>query len=66
MIDELILTSEQQEAIDICCDTTNKIACVTGEAGTGKTSILRDAYYKLYNDLLERYEISEEEYKKKR
>lgn len=35
------LDDEQQKAIAKCCDTSNRIVSVTGQAGTGKTTILR-------------------------
>ena len=37
------LTEEQQEAVNLCTDLDNRIVCVTGEAGTGKTTILGEA-----------------------
>ena len=39
----------QIEAIERCCDisTTNRIVPVTGQAGTGKTSILQQVYHSL-------------------
>lgn len=37
-------TEEQETAISLCTDLAVKIACVTGQAGTGKTTILADAY----------------------
>jgi exodeoxyribonuclease V alpha subunit len=44
-------SEEQQNAIDLCIDITKRIVCVTGQAGTGKTTILKG----VYNALLERY-----------
>lgn len=41
------LSFEQQEAVTLCIDTTKRIACVTGQAGTGKTTILRNAFEEL-------------------
>ena len=38
---------EQLEAINLCCDLTKRIVAVTGEAGTGKTTIIRAVYNKL-------------------
>lgn len=38
------LSSEQAHASDLCSDTDLRIACVTGQAGTGKTTILKDVY----------------------
>lgn len=40
-------TSEQEEAISLCADTTHKIVCITGQAGTGKTSILAEVHSRL-------------------
>ncbi len=39
---------EQEQAIEICTDLQNKIACVTGGAGVGKTTILREVHDGLY------------------
>lgn len=36
----------QQQAIALCCDTKKLIVSVTGQAGTGKTTILKDVYNK--------------------
>lgn len=54
----LNLTTEQEEAIELCANPSIKIACVTGQAGTGKTTILR----KVYNRLLETYPIRDPEF----
>lgn len=35
----------QEEAIEKCCSTDFRIACVTGQAGTGKTSIMKRVYH---------------------
>ena len=40
---------EQIEAINLCCDLTKRIVAVTGEAGTGKTTIIKAVYSKLIN-----------------
>lgn len=40
---------EQIEAINLCCDLTKRIVAVTGEAGTGKTTIIKAVYKKLIN-----------------
>ena len=37
----------QQEAIDECCDIANRLVCVTGPAGTGKTLLLKTVYEQL-------------------
>lgn len=41
------LSSEQEQAIEMCCDPDTRLASVTGGAGTGKTTILRYAYDEL-------------------
>lgn len=41
------LSSEQQHAVEICCDRSIPIAGVTGGAGTGKTFVLGKAYEEL-------------------
>ncbi len=41
------LSEEQQKAIDLCSDVSNRIVCVTGQAGTGKTTILREVHKNL-------------------
>ena len=38
------LTSEQEHAVDLCSDRSERIVCVTGGAGTGKTLVLGHAY----------------------
>lgn len=38
---ELERDTLQQRAIDLCCDTTKRLVCVTGAAGTGKTTIIK-------------------------
>ena len=38
---------EQLEAINLCFDLTKRIVAITGEAGTGKTTIIRAVYNKL-------------------
>lgn len=37
----IMWSQEQQEAIDLCADIKQKLVGVTGEAGTGKTTILK-------------------------
>jgi len=44
MTDEIKLSSEQESAVDLCCDLGNTIACVTGGAGVGKTLVLGTIY----------------------
>ena len=40
-------STEQADAIDLCCEETERIVCVTGAAGTGKTTILKGAAERL-------------------
>lgn len=40
-------TMEQLNGIDLCCDLSQRIASVTGAAGTGKTLVLGEAYKQL-------------------
>ena len=42
------LDDTQQQAIDRCCDLSDRIVPVTGAAGTGKTTILQNVYRQLY------------------
>lgn len=44
---EVELSSEQEAAVDMCCDKSNVIACVTGGAGVGKTLVLGTIYKEL-------------------
>jgi exodeoxyribonuclease V alpha subunit len=41
------LSMEQQNAIDMCCDTKEVIVCVTGGAGVGKTLVMGEVYREL-------------------
>lgn len=41
------LSQEQTDATALCVDIANRIACVTGQAGTGKTTILKQVYKEL-------------------
>lgn len=41
------LSFEQQTALELCCDMTNRIVGVTGAAGTGKTLVLGEVYRQL-------------------
>lgn len=43
----LTLDPKQQEAVNLCCDTTKRVVGVTGAAGTGKTTILQAVYHAL-------------------
>ena len=36
------LDAEQQNAIDMCADKTKRLVSITGEAGTGKTTIIKN------------------------
>ena len=38
------LDAKQQEAVNVCFDTKARITAVSGEAGTGKTTIMRNVY----------------------
>lgn len=44
---QLELDSKQLEAITSCCDIAQRVVAVTGQAGTGKTTILEQVYKKL-------------------
>lgn len=48
-------TEEQELAIELCADFDKKIVCVTGEAGTGKTSVLSDAVQACVEKLCDKY-----------
>lgn len=41
------LSDEQLDAIELCADISQRIVCVTGQAGTGKTTILKNSYESL-------------------
>jgi exodeoxyribonuclease V alpha subunit len=47
MKDEVHMSSEQLSAVDLCCDTSVTIACVTGGAGVGKTLVMGEVYKEL-------------------
>jgi exodeoxyribonuclease V alpha subunit len=47
MDDKIRMSSEQLNAIDISCDLSNVIACVTGGAGVGKTLVMGMVYQEL-------------------
>lgn len=40
---------KQLQAIEYCCDISKRIVAITGEAGTGKTTIIKEVYKKLIN-----------------
>lgn len=44
---EIALDDKQQEAIRRCCDVTQRVVPVTGKAGTGKTTIMKNVYHAL-------------------
>lgn len=44
MIDYSHLSEEQQSAVELCADRSKRIVGVTGEAGSGKTTVLGSAY----------------------
>lgn len=46
--EEMVLDNTQIEAINKCCDMSQRIVAVTGAAGTGKTTILQNVYRTLY------------------
>ncbi len=45
--EQLHMSSEQESAVDICCDMHTPIACVTGGAGVGKTLVMGQVYKEL-------------------
>ena len=49
--DEIILDADQQKAIDLCSDLSVRLVAVSGAAGSGKTTIIRQ----IYNFYKERY-----------
>ena len=44
---EFVWDESQQTAIDRCCDMQERIVPVTGPAGTGKTTLIREVYKRL-------------------
>lgn len=42
--DTLIKDELQEQAVALCCSTENRIASVTGQAGTGKTTIMKRVF----------------------
>jgi len=61
MNQQINYTNEQLEAITMCADPTIKIACVTGQAGSGKTSILGEAYRQAFDNLCNKFGLDPEE-----
>lgn len=47
----ITLSSEQELAISYCLDLSARIVAVTGGAGVGKTTILKDVYHELSSSL---------------
>jgi exodeoxyribonuclease V alpha subunit len=47
IIKEIELSDEQQDAVQQCCDFTKRVFAVTGLAGTGKTTILKQVHNEL-------------------
>lgn len=43
-------TEQQKKAIELCCDLEKRIVSVTGGAGTGKTTIIKEVYKRLIED----------------
>lgn len=43
------LDTTQQEAVNLCCDISQRVVGVTGAAGSGKTTILQTVYWSLKN-----------------
>lgn len=43
-IKEIVLDPKQREAVEACCDISNRVVAITGPAGTGKTTIIRLVY----------------------
>lgn len=41
------LSDQQLKAVEDCCDTTKRLVSVTGQAGTGKTTIIKQVYEQL-------------------
>lgn len=47
---EIQYDAKQLEAIRLCCDKSKRIVAITGEAGTGKTTIIKEVYKRLYSE----------------
>lgn len=47
------LTDEQENAVELCRDKSKAIVCITGQAGTGKTSTLRHVYDAIVQDFMD-------------
>lgn len=45
--------SKQIEAINLCCDMSKRLVAITGEAGTGKTTIIKEVYNRLLQYITE-------------
>lgn len=44
VIPEITLDPKQIEAIKLCCDMSARIVCITGAAGSGKTTIMKQVH----------------------
>lgn len=60
---------KQKQAIDLCTDLTKRLVAVTGEAGTGKTTIIKEVYKRLIkyiethkSEFIKQKKISQYEY----
>lgn len=61
-ISDINLTLEQTEGVELCADLSTTIASVTGQAGTGKTTILRNAHNAVFTQFLVDHHMSADEY----
>lgn len=55
--DTILLSDEQQAAVDMGGDLSIRICSITGQAGTGKTTILKQVYERLYDALAAKYGV---------
>lgn len=44
----MFLDKDQLQAINLCCDSKIRLAGITGGAGTGKTTIIKEVYERLF------------------
>lgn len=49
-MDNFEYDEQQKKAIELCCNKNNRIVAITGEAGTGKTTIIKKVYKDLYSE----------------
>lgn len=54
-MNNIIYSAEQQAAAELCADLSKKVVCVTGQAGSGKTTTMRKGYDDLFEVLLEQH-----------